>query len=1114
MVINEILFNPPGSDAPNEYIELRGTPNDVLPAGTYFVALDGDTNGLAGSIRHTVDLSGQAIGGNGFLVLLQNGNSYTVNSNATILVNTNGPGWGDGSSSSIGYRGDGGRTDLENASVTFLLIQTTHPPVLGDDIDPNKDGIPDGPVWASWTVWDSVGILDNDGFGDIAYGAINFRRYSAPGNTATASGTVYPVNFTPSYVARVANSTGSTVEDWTAGDSLAGNAPAWTLSASTVPVAYQGLPLNHIGSPNFGAPKFDGVVAIQSGGNTTVGEGGATDSYQLCLNTTPSGPVLLEITASGALQISTDGGATWGASRTLSLGDTAQHPVRVRAVDDNVVDTSPHWGTIRHRIMGTADPTRYPLTALGPTVNVAIADNDSLLLTELKVNPPGTNDGPYEFVEISGPPNALLTNVYFLALQSSASKNPGKVELAMNLSSARLGSDGLLVIGAPSNPYGIPGNTTLFGDPRFESPDGVLDNGSMSFLLVASPQPIVEGTDLDAGDNGYLEGLPAGTTILDSVAWFAGDTNDVLFSDAVLLLEHGIPDAATRYPGDLIPNDSEAWFYGNLLDTGGATLAYDSDKVSLDFPRGTLLTPGALNNTAPTVNALPALSGVIGDPTNPNTLFAVDDAETPVNRLTVSATSTNQAVVPDANLVITPGANGVYTLSINPAGVGYTLITVIVSDGSMIGQSSFPYAASAMGRPSGRFHTMVSDGSTAFPINSDLMLVGDDENQTIRLYRRNESGPPLAAFDFTGDLNLTETYSDGRPKEMDIEASTHVGNRLFFLGSGSNAETGEAHPNRSRLFGADIVGTGLGSQLVYVGRYEYLKADIINWDVNNGHGKGANYYGLQASAAAGLSPKEEDGSGFNMEGLTMAPGSSHTAYVGLRAPYVPATNRAKALIVVVTNFDSLAVSDAGPGAARFGPPIELNLGRRGIRAMEAIPEGVLIVAGPAGLFVGRAPSDFKIFTWSGRPGDAPQKRGTDLSGLTPEGIVDVPPAPWTDTTQVQVISDNGTMEYYNDGVAAKHLTELAFKKFRSDWITLGPVVISQPVIRSWQPLGNQMALSWYSVEGLTYRVQFNTNLSATGWMDVPGDVLATDAISWKTLSPAHSGQAFYRVIVP
>src|SRR3954452_14141844 len=71
VVISEILINPPGTDAPNEYIELRGPPNQVLSSGTYFVAVEGDINGNPGVIQDVFDLSGKALGGNGFLVLLQ-----------------------------------------------------------------------------------------------------------------------------------------------------------------------------------------------------------------------------------------------------------------------------------------------------------------------------------------------------------------------------------------------------------------------------------------------------------------------------------------------------------------------------------------------------------------------------------------------------------------------------------------------------------------------------------------------------------------------------------------------------------------------------------------------------------------------------------------------------------------------------------------------------------------------------------------------------------------------------------------------------------------------------------------------------------------------------------
>ena len=94
--INEILINPTGSDLPNEYVELRGTPNFILSNGTYLVSINGDTNSDPGTVQNVFDLSGRALGGNGFLVLLQNSNSYFASGNATVLVNNNGSGYGSG----------------------------------------------------------------------------------------------------------------------------------------------------------------------------------------------------------------------------------------------------------------------------------------------------------------------------------------------------------------------------------------------------------------------------------------------------------------------------------------------------------------------------------------------------------------------------------------------------------------------------------------------------------------------------------------------------------------------------------------------------------------------------------------------------------------------------------------------------------------------------------------------------------------------------------------------------------------------------------------------------------------------------------------------------------
>ena len=115
---------------------------------------------------------------------------------------------------------------------------------------------------------------------------------------------------------------------------------------------------------------------------------------------------------------------------------------------------------------------------------------------------------------------------------------------------------------------------------------------------------------------------------------------------------------------------------------------------------------------------------------------------------------------------------------------------------------------------------------------------------------------------------------------------------------------------------------------------------------------------------------------------------------------------------------------------------------------------------------------------------------------------------------MQIISDSGITVFYNDSVEAKHLTVPQFKKFRADWVTLGPTVTSRPVIKSIQQSGGNCVLGWYSVAGLTYRVQSKSSLTNALWNDVTGDVTATDALAGKTISMLGSAQKFFRVIVP
>ena len=489
-------------------------------------------------------------------------------------------------------------------------------------------------------------------------------------------------------------------------------------------------------------------------------------------------------------------------------------------------------------------------------------------------------------------------------------------------------------------------------------------------------------------------------------------------------------------------SSAEGVYNGIVVNPVSVTIT-DNDVAATAPP-----TIVAANTTTPYLT-LPAngpgyVSGVANDATDPARTqginFTLSDPDTDVNTLQVTATSSNA----NATVSLT-GTGGSRNLTITPVGVGYATITVTVSDGSNTAGYVINYAASAASvAGTTRFHTGTSDASTAVVIDPSYMLVADDENQVLRLYNRQNSGLPVAGFDFTSSLGLTDV-SGGVPREVDLELSVRQGNRIFWLGSQSNADGGNARPNRDRVFATDVAGSGAATTLSYVGRYDFLRADILNWDATNGHGKGANYYGLQASAAAGIGSKQV--SGYNIEGAEFAPDGT-TVYLGFRAPQVLPANRTKALIIPATNLTSL-ISGQAQGSATFGAPIELDLGGRGIRELRKnAGNEYVILAGAAG-DAGAAPNDFRLFTWTGNPADAPVERQTDLTALNASGsfesIVEVPASLATGAS-LQLLVDNGDAVYYNDGTIAKELMQPTFKKFRSDLVTLGAALNTAPTV--------------------------------------------------------------------
>ncbi len=217
--LNEVHPNPLfGSVDQDQYVEIRSDRETTTGSGTYLVVIESaSASGTGAGKIHTIfDLSNQTFGSNGFLVLAQQGNRYTFDPSARVLQGTT-SGFG-GMPGSI-FQTDSSisnRIDFIVGSNSYLLIQSNVRPVIGDDIDAQDDGIPDG-VWNSWTVLDGVSLLYwiDSGSNQFGYAPITFRERGV--GRSFVSQTIIDCEQI-SYAARIGDSVGFASSDWLTGN--------------------------------------------------------------------------------------------------------------------------------------------------------------------------------------------------------------------------------------------------------------------------------------------------------------------------------------------------------------------------------------------------------------------------------------------------------------------------------------------------------------------------------------------------------------------------------------------------------------------------------------------------------------------------------------------------------------------------------------------------------------------------------------------------------------------------------------------------------------------------------------------------------------------------------
>ena len=249
----------------------------------------------------------------------------------------------------------------------------------------------------------------------------------------------------------------------------------------------------------------------------------------------------------------------------------------------------------------------------------------------------------------------------------------------------------------------------------------------------------------------------------------------------------------------------------------------------------------------------------------------------------------------------------------------------------------------------------LANASAAVPIDSSTFIAGCDEDNVLKMYTVGQRRP-VSRFETSPRLGLQT-----RNGEADFEGAARIGDVAFWIGSHGRNSSGDARPDRQRLVAFRVVLKDGTAALELVGHpVRSLLEDLI---------AEPRLAPLDLRSAAARDP---DHGGLNIEGL--AEGGNRSLVLGLRGPL----HGGNAVLIPLLNpFERV---EGRP--ARFGEPILLDLGGRGIRDLARVDTDLFMLAGnPDG--GGRT----QVYRWSG-VGTVPERVETPkMKGLNPEALV-------------------------------------------------------------------------------------------------------------------------------
>lgn len=302
-------------------------------------------------------------------------------------------------------------------------------------------------------------------------------------------------------------------------------------------------------------------------------------------------------------------------------------------------------------------------------------------------------------------------------------------------------------------------------------------------------------------------------------------------------------------------------------------------------------------------------------------------------------------------------------------------------------------ATTLLGQPGALRYSGICDASAVEFLDTNWVAVADDEDNSLRVYRSDQSGSAASRLPLQSFIGLR------RAGEADLEGAARIGDTIYWISSHGRNAKGKLQASRHQFFGTRIDG---GARLEPTGRpYHGLLADLL---------ADPRLAGFNLRRASSLAPK--DSGGLNIEALAATPDGR--LLIGFRNPII----NGRALLVPLENPAEVIQGRR----ARLGDPLLVNLGGLGFRSLTGLGDGYIIVAGTPD---GSGKSRF--FTWKGFQADPKPLPGIKLGGLNPEALAVVPGS--GSSPELFILSDDGTVKV--GGTPCKKLKDPALKSFRA-----------------------------------------------------------------------------------